>query len=44
MWPKYVPGVRQFAESTAGRGPGHEWQTGRYALNDFAPRLFPEKK
>ena len=25
-------------------GQGHEWQTWRYALNDFAPRLFQEKK
>jgi enterochelin esterase-like enzyme len=25
-------------------GQGHEWQTWRYALNDFAPRLFQTKK
>ena len=25
-------------------GQGHEWQTWRYALHDFAPRLFQEKK
>ena len=25
-------------------GLSHEWQTWRYALNDFAPRLFREKK
>ncbi|QDU23692.1 alpha/beta hydrolase-fold protein [Urbifossiella limnaea] len=25
-------------------GQGHEWQTWRYALNDFAPRLFRPKK
>jgi enterochelin esterase-like enzyme len=25
-------------------GQGHEWQTWRYALNDFAPRLFQQKK
>ena len=25
-------------------GQGHEWQTWRYALYDFAPRLFQEKK
>jgi enterochelin esterase-like enzyme len=25
-------------------GQGHEWQTWRYALNDFAPRLFQPKK
>ena len=24
-------------------GQGHEWQTWRYALNDFAPRLFQKK-
>jgi enterochelin esterase-like enzyme len=26
------------------RGLAHEWQTWRYALYDFAPRLFPQKK
>lgn len=26
------------------KGQGHEWQTWRYALNDFAPRLFQPKK
>jgi enterochelin esterase-like enzyme len=26
------------------KGLAHEWQTWRYALNDFAPRLFREKK
>src|SRR5205807_1224312 len=25
-------------------GFGHEWQTWRYALHDFAPRLFRPKK
>ena len=25
-------------------GQGHEWQTWRYALHDFAPRLFQQKK
>ena len=25
-------------------GLGHEWQTWRYALNDFAPRLFQQNK
>ena len=26
------------------KGLAHEWQTWRYALHDFAPRLFQEKK
>ena len=26
------------------KGLGHEWQTWRYALHDFAPRLFQQKK
>jgi enterochelin esterase-like enzyme len=26
------------------KGLAHEWQTWRYALNDFAPRLFQQKK
>jgi enterochelin esterase family protein len=26
------------------KGPAHEWQTWRYALNDFAPRLFRQTK
>jgi enterochelin esterase-like enzyme len=26
------------------KGFAHEWQTWRYALHDFAPRLFPQKK
>jgi enterochelin esterase-like enzyme len=26
------------------KGFAHEWQTWRYALADFAPRLFPQKK
>jgi enterochelin esterase-like enzyme len=26
------------------KGLAHEWQTWRYALYDFAPRLFPQKK
>jgi hypothetical protein len=25
------------------RGFAHEWQTWRYALHDFAPRLFQER-
>jgi hypothetical protein len=26
------------------KGFAHEWQTWRYALYDFAPRLFPQSK
>jgi enterochelin esterase family protein len=26
------------------KGFAHEWQTWRYALHDFAPRLFQQKK